>query len=51
MRLMGAESIKDIGPDMLDIRNLKDHFVASPTDHLSKYIYEKLKTRGNISRL
>ncbi|KAI8140846.1 FMN-dependent dehydrogenase-domain-containing protein [Fennellomyces sp. T-0311] len=51
MRLMGARTIADITPDMVDIRNLKDHFVANPTDYLAKHAYEKMHPRGNLSKL
>ncbi|KAI7859890.1 hypothetical protein BDC45DRAFT_431869 [Circinella umbellata] len=51
MRLMGAKTIEDITPDMVDIRNLKDHFVANPTDYLAKHAYEKMHPRGNLSKL
>ncbi|KAI8140899.1 putative mitochondrial cytochrome b2 [Fennellomyces sp. T-0311] len=51
MRLMGAPTIADIKPEMVDIRNLKDHFVANPTDYLAKHAYEKMHPRGNLSKL
>ncbi|KAI9266851.1 FMN-dependent dehydrogenase-domain-containing protein [Phascolomyces articulosus] len=51
MRLMGAPTIADIKPDMVDIRNLKDHFVANPTDYLAKYAYERMQPRGKLSKL
>ncbi|KAG2227703.1 hypothetical protein INT45_004745 [Circinella minor] len=51
MRLMGARTIADIKPEMVDTRNLKDHFVANPTDYLAKNAYEKMVPRGNISKL
>ncbi|KAI9497419.1 FMN-dependent dehydrogenase-domain-containing protein [Zychaea mexicana] len=43
MRLMGAPTIADIKPEMVDIRNLKNHFVSSPTDYLAQQTYEKLQ--------
>ena len=49
MRLMGTKSVKDIKPDMVDIRNLKDHFVANPIDHLSHSAYERMVPRGLLS--
>ncbi|KAG2224332.1 hypothetical protein INT45_012901 [Circinella minor] len=49
MRLMGAKSIKDIKADMVDTRNLKDHFVANPIDHLSHSAYERMVPRGLLS--
>ena len=51
MRLMGARTIEDITSNMVDIRNLKDHFVANPTDYLAKHAYEKMHPRGNLSKL
>ena len=51
MRLMGARTIADIKPEMVDTRNLKYHFVANPTDYLAKGAYEKMVPRGNISKL
>ncbi|KAG0167500.1 hypothetical protein DFQ28_001707 [Apophysomyces sp. BC1034] len=51
MRLMGAPTIKDITRDMVDIRNLKDHFVATPSDYLSGTAYEKMIPRGLVSKL
>ncbi|CDS13225.1 hypothetical protein LRAMOSA05403 [Lichtheimia ramosa] len=50
MRLMGAPTIADLKPEMMDIRNLKDHFVANPTDYLAKRAYERMNPRG-ISKL
>lgn len=47
MRLMGAPTIADLKPEMMDIRNLKDHFVANPTDYLAKRAYERMNPRGN----
>ncbi|CAO3592846.1 unnamed protein product [Absidia cylindrospora] len=51
MRLMGAPTIKHITRDMVDIRNLKDHFVQSPLDHLGHHAYEQMLPRGLISKL
>lgn len=50
MRLMGVRSIAEIKPEMVDIRNLKDH-VSVPTDYLSKGAYERMYPRGNLSKL
>jgi L-lactate dehydrogenase (cytochrome) len=36
MRLIGAASIKDLTPDMVITRNLSDHHVPVPMDHLSQ---------------
>lgn len=46
MRLMGAPTVHHITRDMVDIRNIKDHFVASPFDHLSHSAYERMVPRG-----
>lgn len=32
MRLIGAPTVPDIGPDMVDTRNVGTHIVAVPTD-------------------
>ncbi|CEP18022.1 hypothetical protein [Parasitella parasitica] len=50
MRLMGVTRIEDIKPEMVDIRNIKDHFVANPTDHLANSSYERMQPRGNLSK-
>lgn len=34
MRLIGATSIKDINPDMVDARNISSHIAAIPGDRL-----------------
>ncbi|CAO3620244.1 unnamed protein product [Cunninghamella echinulata] len=51
MRLMGAPTINHITRDMVDIRNLKDHFVQSPVDNLSLHAYEHMLPRGRINKL
>ncbi|KAI8875301.1 hypothetical protein K501DRAFT_261360 [Backusella circina FSU 941] len=51
MRLAGARTIADIKPEMVDIRNIKDHFVSNPRDNLSHYAYEKMIPRGYNSKL
>ncbi|KAI9243356.1 FMN-dependent dehydrogenase-domain-containing protein [Phascolomyces articulosus] len=51
MRLMGAPTVQHITRDMVDIRNLKDHFVANPMDHLSHSAYERMVPRGMLSKL
>ncbi|KAI8089873.1 FMN-dependent dehydrogenase-domain-containing protein [Halteromyces radiatus] len=51
MRLMGAPTIKHITRDMVDIRNLKDHFVQSPLDYLGHHAYEQMLPRGRINKL
>lgn len=50
MRFMGVTKISDITPDMVDIRNIKDHFVSNPIDYLSQTAYERMQPRG-ISKL
>ncbi|KAL7314373.1 hypothetical protein PS15m_005952 [Mucor circinelloides] len=51
MRLMGVTRIEDIKPEMVDIRNIKDHFVANPVDHLANASYERMQPRGYVSKL
>ncbi|CAO3627949.1 unnamed protein product [Cunninghamella blakesleeana] len=51
MRLMGAPTIKHINKSMVDIRNLKDHFVSNPTDFLAYHSYEQMIPRGKLSKL
>jgi L-lactate dehydrogenase (cytochrome) len=51
MRLMGVTSIDQIKPDMVDIRNLKDHFGTSPEDYLASSAYERMKPRAHFSKL
>lgn len=51
MRLMGVTSIDQIKPDMVDIRNLKDHFGPSPEDYLARSAYERMKPRAQFSKL
>ncbi|KAI8059998.1 uncharacterized protein B0P05DRAFT_581422 [Gilbertella persicaria] len=51
MRLMGVTRIADIKPEMVDIRNIKDHFVSNPVDHLFNSAYERMQPRGQLSKL
>jgi L-lactate dehydrogenase (cytochrome) len=51
MRLMGVTKVSDIKPEMVDIRNIKDHFVSNPVDHLANAAYERMQPRGNVSKL
>jgi L-lactate dehydrogenase (cytochrome) len=51
MRLMGVTRIQDIKPEMVDIRNIKDHFVSNPTDYLASAAYERMQPRGHSSKL
>ncbi|KAI9497418.1 hypothetical protein BDB00DRAFT_868456 [Zychaea mexicana] len=48
MRLMGVSTLAEITADMVDTRNLKNHYVANPTDYLAMQTYEKMQPRGNI---
>ena len=34
MRLLGAKTIKDVVPEMVDASSLKSHFVMTPEDNL-----------------
>jgi len=34
MRLLGAQSIKDITPEMVDISNISSHIASIPADKL-----------------
>ena len=34
MRLLGAKTIKDIVPEMVDAKSLSSHFVMTPQDNL-----------------
>eukprot|EP01095_Lingulamoeba_sp_RSL-Kostka_P014008 TRINITY_DN596_c0_g3_i2.p1 TRINITY_DN596_c0_g3~~TRINITY_DN596_c0_g3_i2.p1 ORF type:complete len:279 (+),score=112.78 TRINITY_DN596_c0_g3_i2:125-961(+) len=43
MRLMGTTSIDQITPRSLILRNISDHFVPSPVDHLSNSVYIPIK--------
>lgn len=51
MRLMGVTSIDQIKPEMVDIRNLNDHFASSAEDHLASSSYERMKPRAHFSKL
>merc|ERR1712187_266769 len=51
MRLMGTPTIADMKPSMVITKNLPDHFVPVPTDHLSRGTYEPLRTSTELSRL
>ncbi|KAG0163237.1 hypothetical protein DFQ28_000261 [Apophysomyces sp. BC1034] len=51
MRFMGTPTIPDIKRESVNIRNVKDHFAANPTDYLAKYAYEKMNPRGSYSKL
>jgi L-lactate dehydrogenase (cytochrome) len=43
MRLIGAASIDDLRPDMVDVSSARHHG-AGPTDSLSETAYDKLIT-------
>lgn len=51
MRLMGVTKIEDIKPEMVDIRNIQNHFVSNPVDYLASSVYEKMQPRGYMSKL
>lgn len=51
MRLMGVTKIEDIKPEMVDIRNIQNHFVSNPIDNLANLVYEKMQPRGHLSKL
>ncbi|KAI8342531.1 FMN-dependent dehydrogenase-domain-containing protein [Chlamydoabsidia padenii] len=51
MRLMGTPTIGHITRNMVNIRNLKDHFVQSPLDYLGRHTYEEMLPRGRINKL
>jgi L-lactate dehydrogenase (cytochrome) len=42
MRLMGTPTIADMKPEMVITRNIADHFVPVPVDHLSRRTYDPL---------
>lgn len=44
MRLMGAPTIADIKPEMVITKNLSDHFVPQPVNHLAQAAYHPLQT-------
>jgi len=49
MRLLGAPTLKDVVPEMVDASNLQSHIVAVPGDALynnnyESMIYAKLKS-------
>lgn len=46
MRLLGAQTIKDITPDMVDISNISSHIASIPGDKLYDINCE-LKILGN----
>ena len=44
MRLMGAPTIADIEPGMIQTRNIADHFVSQARDNLLHGVYEPMTT-------
>ncbi|CAG8696958.1 8882_t:CDS:1 [Dentiscutata erythropus] len=44
MRLLGANTLADISPDMIDIKNLTTH-VYTPKDYLYSNVYDRLAPR------
>jgi len=51
MRLMGAPTVGDIVPGMIQTRNISDHFVAQASDNLLNSIYVPLATPIGRSKL
>ncbi|PFH52160.1 hypothetical protein AMATHDRAFT_140761 [Amanita thiersii Skay4041] len=54
MRLIGARTLKDVVPEMVDASNIKSHIVAVPSDHLFETNYESMqyaKMRESKSKL
>ena len=51
MRLMGVTSIEQIKPEMVDTRNLKDHFASIPKDYLAELAYDPMQPRSHFSKL
>jgi len=45
MRLMGTPTIADIKPEMIDIRNIKNHSGSFPLDNLALSVYDTMRTR------
>ncbi|KAH9485579.1 Cytochrome b2, mitochondrial [Psilocybe cubensis] len=43
MRLIGAKSIQDITPDMVDATNISSHIASTPTDRLYDSNYESMQ--------
>jgi L-lactate dehydrogenase (cytochrome) len=44
MRLIGARSVEELTPDLVDARALKWHSVPSPTDILNTSVYDPLRS-------
>jgi len=44
MRLMGAPTVADIEPGMIQTRNISDHFVSQAQDNLLHNVYEPMTT-------
>ncbi|KAG1046877.1 hypothetical protein G6F43_010655 [Rhizopus delemar] len=51
MRLMGVTSIEQIKPEMVDTRNLKDHFASIPKDYLAGSVYDPMRPISHFSKL
>ena len=43
MRLLGARTVADLVPEMVDASALNQHIVAVPTDHLFEQTYQPLQ--------
>ncbi|EPE09937.1 mitochondrial cytochrome [Ophiostoma piceae UAMH 11346] len=51
MRLLGARSIDELGPELVDTRSLGSHPNGVPEDHLSRLAYDPLQTPAQKSKL
>lgn len=43
MRLLGARSVADLAPDLVDASNIHSHLVAVPSDKLYESNYESMR--------
>ena len=48
MRLIGAQSVADLTPDMIDISGARSHFVSQPEDTLALRAYDALITPNDM---
>ncbi len=51
MRLLGARSIDELGPELLEARSLASHPNGVPEDYLSRQAYDPLQTPAPRSKL
>ena len=47
MRLMGAPSLADLKPEMVNVKSIAAHG-NPPRDNLAEYVYEPLKTMAKL---